>query len=158
MKFHQRVKVARLYGGFTQAGLSRLLSGNPDANNSLLDRLENREDGEGSVYTTQIAYHCKVNPYWLAMGIGEMVLDKTTMSDAAATVGLAWEHVKSPAREQLALDVLSTALQMMPDDHTLRREFERLQRDMSRRRQIQSDLKERPVASSRAPKRQKVEQ
>jgi len=151
MKFNERVKAARKHAGFTQVQLARLVTGDPNAGNSVIERIENRPEQERSDYTTQIAHHCKVNPMWLATGDGDMALDRSTVSDAAILIAFAWDHLKSPIRDVTAIDVLDAALQMLPEKHSQRRALEKLRRECLSRRQIQADLVgKRPPSFTRA--------
>lgn len=151
MKFSERVKAARKHAGYTQVQLARLVTGDPEAGNSVIERIENRPEQERSDYTTQIAHHCKVNPMWLATGAGEMWVDTATVSDGALLLAVAWDHLRSPVREITAIDILNTALDAMPNGHSARRPLEKMRREMQSKRQIHADLGGRPLLS-RAPK------
>jgi hypothetical protein len=155
MKFHERVRLARQHAGLTQVALARLVLDDQNAGNSLIERIENRDKGEGSVYTAQIAHHCRVNALWLATGEGEMWIDRRSVSDSAMLIAVAWDHLRSPLRELLSVDFLRAALDSMPHDHPSRRPIEKLMKEMHARRHLHTDLAGGRPAPQRTPVKMK---
>src|SRR5690242_8782349 len=101
----------RAYAARKAAGLSQTqLAKNVGCQQTAIYKLETHAI-DGSVFTAQIAHYCNVNPYWLATGKGERNLDKSSMSDEAAILGLAWQHLKtSTLRARYRDEILSQAL------------------------------------------------
>ena len=65
-EFGKRLKEARKHGGFTQAQLAKKV-GIGQSTIAELERI-----GNGSSHATAIAAVCRVSPFWLANGSGEM--------------------------------------------------------------------------------------
>lgn len=69
MRYGERLKIARMHAGLSQAELAaRAKVGTQEG----VSKLE-RTDAEGSEFTVQYATACGVRPEWLAMEEGEMV-------------------------------------------------------------------------------------
>lgn len=68
MKYGERLRAARKKAGLSQIGLAEKARVGTQENVSKLER----GDAEGSEFTVQYAVACKVNPYWLATGEGDI--------------------------------------------------------------------------------------
>ena len=69
MTYGERLRAARLRAGMTQGDLAKAV--NYVCQQSNISKLE-RTDPAGSEYTVHFARALKVDPAWLAMGIGSM--------------------------------------------------------------------------------------
>jgi transcriptional regulator with XRE-family HTH domain len=105
-----------------------------------IERMENRKDGKGSVYTAQVAEAGGVSAYWLATGEGERYRARDIPVEAAA-LGVAWHYIKDASlRDRQAVDLLTVALSFLPTTHPLYKSADKLYRESAKRRGIKAQL------------------
>lgn len=78
MEFKDRIKAARRHGKVTQVQLAGRLG----IDQSSVSNLESGKSASSS-YSYQIAKICGVNPDWLVMGTGEMILESRVREDGS---------------------------------------------------------------------------
>jgi hypothetical protein len=149
--FNQRVVQAYALGEergkfASQAELGRLLGCSQQNVSKLM-----AARSHGSTFTVRFANICGVSPLWLEAGEGGMTLNRASISDDAVLVAVAWQHMKQPLADRIAIDALGSALEQMRADDPVRRGVERMLKTIQKRRSIEAELGGTVPKFSRAP-------
>lgn len=133
--FHERLKRARKNVGLSQTDLAAAAG----CSQQLVQKLE-QPGAEGSTFVVQLAIACKVSPYWLALGDGEMVTPTNIPPDALA-IGAAWAQIKAESlRNQLAKNLLEVALPFIPPTHPIYKHADKVFRAAKRGEKLAAEL------------------
>jgi transcriptional regulator with XRE-family HTH domain len=100
MEFSERVKKAREHAGLNQAELAKATG----LTQQMVSRIESGTV-KGSTAVNRIAMTCKVNPFWLSDGIGEMADKVQTFSPQTLAIAEMVESMDDDGKRAVQEDV-----------------------------------------------------